>query len=89
MKRRSLQVTFQPHALERLSQRLPGTKQDKIRGRLRQRIGVALRAGAVVHYGAIRVEVMPDVVCVCAPDFLGWVVVTIIDKSVPREAEMG
>lgn len=87
VKRRPLHITFQPHALERLAQRLPNLRREKLRGRLRNRIPSVLRNGAPVVYGAIRVEVQPDVICVCAPDIGGWVVVTIIDKSVPREAE--
>ena len=89
MKRKLLQVSFQPHALKRLNQRLPGTRQEKIRGRLRQKIGVALRVGAPVYYGAIRVEVMPDIWCVCAPDMVGWTVITVIDRSIPRSEEVG
>ncbi len=87
-KHRTLNIIFQPHALERLSQRLPGTRREKLRGRLRHRIASELRNGARVVYGAIRVEVTPDIVCVCAPDTFGWTVITVIDKSIPRESEM-
>ena len=90
MKRRSLQVTFQPHALERLAQRLPNLRREKLRGRLRNRIASVLRNGVPVVYGAIRVEVQPGIWCVCAPDMCGWVVITVINTDIPRseEAEM-
>lgn len=88
-KRKSLSVTFHPHALERLQQRFPGTKKEQIRRRLRHRINAVLRNGVPVIYGAIRVEVQPDVWCVCAPDLCGWIVITVIDRNIPREAEMG
>ena len=86
-KRRTLNITFQPHALDRLAQRLPGLRREKLRGRLRTRIATVLRNGAPVVYGAIRVEVTPGIWCICAPDVGGWVVITIIDKSIPREDE--
>ena len=87
LKRRTLNITFQPHALERLAQRLPNLRREKLRGRLRNRIASVLRNGVPVVYGAIRVEVQPDVWCVCAPDWCGWTVITVIDRSIPRESE--
>ncbi len=67
--------------------RLPGVRIEQLRGRLRQRIDAELRKGAQVHWGAIRVEVVPEIWCVCAPDLVGWTVITVIDRSIPREAE--
>lgn len=62
-------------------------KIEQLRGRLRQRIEAELRKGVQVIYGAIRVEVAPDIWCICAPDWLGWVVITVIDASIPRSEE--
>ena len=87
-KRRTLNITFQPHALDRLAQRLPGLRREKLRGRLRSRIATVLRNGAPVVYGAIRVEVTPGIWCVCAPDVGGWTVITVINTDIPKEDEM-
>ena len=84
---RTIQITFQPHALERMEARLPGVRKEQLRGRLRQRIQSELRKGTKVYYGAIRVEVVPGIWCVCAPDLAGWTVITVIDKAIPREVE--
>ncbi len=87
MKRQALHIAFQPHALERMQTRTPGMRVEQLRGRLRHRIEAELRKGAQVHFGAIRVEVTPDIWCVCAPGLVGWVVITVIDRSIPKEDE--
>ena len=84
---RTTQITFQPHALQRMQMRLPGVRREQLRIRLRQRIETELRKGVHVYYGAIRVEVVPGIWCVCAPDLGGWTVITVIDKSIPKEVE--
>ena len=89
VKRQQTPIRFEQHALDRMRERLPGTKQSQIRGRLRSRINTALRVGAPVYWGAIRVQVDELIWCVCAPDWFGWTVVTIVDRSIPREAEAG
>ena len=89
MRRRQLNIRFHPHALDRLRERFPGVKKEKLRGKLRYRIPVELKKGVQPDEGgAIKVEVESGrgVWAVCYPSLMGgWEVITIYPENGRRE----
>jgi len=81
VRRQQLSVRFHPHALDRLRQRLPGVKKERLRNQLRRRIPAELRKGARPNEsGALKVEVEigSGIWAVCFPSLMGgWEVITV------------
>lgn len=88
-RRKQLNIRFHPHALDRLRERFPGVKKEKLRGKLRYRIPAELKKGVQPDEGgAIKVEAEhgSGVWAVCCPSLMGgWEVITIYPENGRRE----
>ena len=87
-----LSIRFHPHALDRLQQRLPNIKKEKLRNKLRHRIPAELKKGARPNESGalkIEVEVGSGIWAVCFASYLGgWEVMTVYRDYERRDAEM-
>ena|GEM_PF-5989357 len=93
MRKQQVSIRFHPHALDRLRQRFPGARKERLRGRLRQRIAAELKKGVQPDWdGAIRIETErgSGVWVICYASLMGgWEIKTIYpgweDKDMSEE----